>query len=301
MRNSQYIVRLSGGLGNQMFQYAAARALSLRHGASLAADLTWFSQPFNIQTTPREYALYAFRLNLPEADKRTVATLRLNPAALRIVSFLRHRICFPSRFLPWHITEPTFDYWDGFRDILPPAYLDGYWQSERYFSKYSDIIRADFSLRSISEKVAGMSAKIASVQDSVSLHIRRGDYVNNFAARSVHGIDTKEYYTKSLERIAARIGTTIIFAFSDDPRWVRANFDFGKHKGIVVDGGWTAHEDMHLMSLCSHHIIANSSFSWWGAWLSTSRGITIAPKSWFSNPHIWTPDVCPATWERIPC
>ncbi|EMG38426.1 Glycosyl transferase family 11 [Desulfocurvibacter africanus PCS] len=284
-----------------MFQYAAARALSLRHSASLAADLTWFSQQFDVQTTPREYALPAFRLNLPEADKRIVATFRLNPTELRIVSFLRHRICFPSRFLPRHITELSFDYWDGFRDILPPAYLDGYWQSERYFSDYPDIIRADFSMLSISEQAAWMSAKIASVQDSISLHIRRGDYVNSLATRKAHGIDTERYYAKALEWIADRIGAATIFAFSDDPRWVRANFDFGKHKGIVVDGSWTAHEDMHLMSLCSHHIIANSSFSWWGAWLSTSQGITIAPKSWFSNPHIWTPDVCPATWERIPC
>lgn len=284
------ISQLYGGLGNQMFQYAAGRALSLRFQVPLCLDISWFSQKQDNNTTVRTYQLGIF--------KNITATIQNRGSfpCQRLITRIR-------KYLPFSrvICEPHFAYWPGFAEITPPARLDGYWQCEKYFIEFQKEIRHDFTFPALPEKAEQLSRQIAETPESVSVHIRRGDYVNNPQTQTFHGNLQQDYYGKALQTIKNFYGKTRLFMFSDDPQWVRKNFDCCGHDAVIVDLAFpdAPHHDMHLMSQCKHHIIANSSFSWWGAWLGTPQGMTFAPKRWFNAPEIDTSTICPASWTCI--
>ncbi|MBE6442250.1 MAG: alpha-1,2-fucosyltransferase [Desulfovibrio desulfuricans] len=288
-----------GGLGNQMFQYAAGRALALRFGCPLCLDVSWFHR-LKPGDTMREFLLLGF----PGVAK-AVSCIRGRKAlgwaddAMRLFRRVSQTLHL-SRLLGRHeVREPHFAYWPGIESVIPPARLEGFWQSEKYFHSAAAAIRADFAFPPLPSRPAQeLAARIRSCPDAVSLHIRRGDYVNNPHTRAFHGMSGKEYYAAALERIRAAAGTTTVFLFSDEPQWVREHFDCQGHAPVVAELGLpdAPQHDMHLMSLCRHHIIANSSFSWWGAWLGDGQGITIAPRRWFADPSIDTSDVCPSSW-----
>ena len=288
-----------GGLGNQMFQYAAARALALRLGLELALDLTWFEQEHDCAR--REYSLGIF----------SHAGMIASPAFLeswerRENNRLHRRLrkLFGNRFF-WRmrrVSEPHFHYWPGFEGIAGSVRLEGYWQSERYFAAYADAVRRDFTFPSFPAGPAFDLARNIREADgaSVSIHVRRGDYVSDATVSAVHGSCPPEYYQKSLARIAQEQGERLrLFLFSDDPAWMRAHFDTCGHEAEVVDLCADPVHDMHLMSLCRHHVIANSSFSWWGAWLGGEGGITCAPGRWFATAERDTRDLIPERWRRI--
>lgn len=267
-------VKVYGGLGNQMFQYAAGRALSLRYQVPLCLDISWFSQKHDANTTVRTYELGIF--------KNITATIQNGSSfpGQRLITRIR-------KYLPFShaIHELHFAYWPGFAEIIPPARLDGYWQCEKYFMDFQKEIRHDFTFSALPEKAEQLSRQIAETPESVSVHIRRGDYVNNPQAQTFHGNLQQDYYGNALQTIKNFCGKTRLFMFSDDPQWVRKNFDCCGHEAVIVDLAFpdAPHHDMHLMSLCKHHIIANSTFSWWGAWLAKDPGITIAPRRWFAQ------------------
>jgi hypothetical protein len=179
--------------------------------------------------------------------------------------------------------------------------LDGYWQSEKYFSDIAPVIRSDFTVRVEPE---GLNREVASVINgcnAISIHFRRGDYVTDAKIAARHGACTNDYFIKAVELIKARVERPHFFVFSDDPAWVREHFTI-PHTMTLVDhnGPDKAHEDLRLMSLCRHHIIANSSFSWWGAWLNPRPDkIVIAPLRWFNDPTVDTSDLIPESWLRI--
>lgn len=179
------------------------------------------------------------------------------------------------------IREPHFTYWPGFTEITPPATLDGYWQCEKYFMDFQKEIRYDFTFPALPEKAGHLSKLIEETPDSVSVHIRRGDYVENPQAQAFHGNLKQDYYGKALQLIKNACGKTRLFIFSDDPHWVRENFDCCGHDAAIVDLALpdAPHHDMHLMSLCKHHIIANSSFSWWGLGLEKSLVLQLLLKN----------------------
>ena len=269
---TKYItVKIYGGLGNQMFQYAAGRALSLRYQVPLCLDISWFNQKHDANTTVRTYQLGIFK-NITA----TIQNRRSFPCQ-RLITRIR-------KYLPFSyvIREPHFAYWPGFAEITPPARLDGYWQCEKYFMDFQKEIRHDFTFPTLPEKAGHLAKLIGETPDSVSVHIRRGDYVENPQAQAFHGNLKQDYYGKALQLIKNACGKTRLFIFSDDPHWVRENFACCGHDAAIVDLALpdAPHHDMHLMSLCKHHIIANSSFSWWGAWLGEKSGITIAPQKW---------------------
>lgn len=290
------IVNLIGGLGNQMFQYAAGRALSLR-----------LSQPFRLDISDFDgYGLHqGFELSRVFVRNPEIATedeVR-NMLGWRASRFARKILLRPAfRWLLGDslVVEPHFHYWPRFASLSGNTYLAGYWQSEKYFSDVSETIRADFIFRSpLSEQNVELAERLSQT-NSVSLHVRRGDYVLNARANAAHGLCSLDYYRAAIRHVAAHVERPEFFVFSDDIAWAQANLqiDFPCR---YVDHNQDAesHNDMRLMSLCRHHVIANSSFSWWGAWLNPKLDkIVVAPRKWFANDKN-VEDLYPAGWVLI--
>ncbi len=278
-------VVVSGGLGNQLFQFAAGRALSLRTGATLQLDVSFYDQGRH-----RSLELDKLPVNASFVSSQGGGGLT---AFRRCRSFLRKALRAEKT---WR--EPFFHYDSKFEEITPPVVLEGYFQSERYFAEWQDIIREELCLpeprdaesRKLASQMAGVSATV--------LHIRRGDYVTNPKASQIYAACPIEYYRKAMEMIP---GNDPMFVFSDDIPWAKANLP--DIKPLVFpesDVVRPALADLWLMTQGQHHIIANSSFSWWGAWLSAEpRGLTIAPSRWFNDSSINDHDLIPASWIRI--
>jgi hypothetical protein len=198
------------------------------------------------------------------------------------------------------VMEPQFGYWPEFESIPDHCCLSGYWQSEKYFKRYESAIRGEFAFRHpLDARNAELAAEIGSVS-AVSLHVRRGDYSSNPKTRAIHGLCSLEYYRAAIEHIAKRVELPCFFVFSDDIGWARDHLDVGFRCSFIGHNqGERNFVDMHLMSLCKHHIIANSSFSWWGAWLNPDPEKTvIAPRRWFAN-DTPTGDLIPEEWVRL--
>ena len=179
-------------------------------------------------------------------------------------------------------------------------YMSGYWQSENYFESNRSILINDFSFRIPLNARNADALRLISSSNSVSIHIRRGDYLHNANAKATHGLCSLEYYHKAIRLIKATIGKPRFFIFSDDMLWVKAHLE-PEEDCIFVDWnfGVDSYNDMRLMSLCKHNIIANSSFSWWGAWLNRNPDkVIIAPKRWFAG-KINDSNIIPSSWIRI--
>jgi hypothetical protein len=285
------IVRVSGGLGNQMFQYAAGRALALRAGLPLGLDLRHYAR-----AREHGYGLAAFRLADVPVDPKALPPL---PRRQPLAALLWRLAGRQPR--PWRERHLGFD--PAIAAIRGPAWIDGYFQSERYFADAVDTIRAELSPAAPPDpENARWLAEIRAEPRAVSLHVRRGDYVRNarFAAR--HGTCTPDYYDRAVAAIAERMGEApVIYAFSDDPAWVRDNLRLPCEMRIPAHNDASRNvEDLRLMSACRHHVIANSSFSWWGAWLNPDPGrIVAAPARWFADPAMSNPDIWPEGWLRV--
>ncbi len=288
------ISRILGGLGNQMFQYALGRRLSLERGEPLFLDLSAFDD-YPLRT----YTLHRYRVNTPIARSEDVVRLRRGTGWRRsswVPRFLR-----PSLRPESYVRETTpFQYDPSVVKRASPLYLKGYWQSARYFEPIAESLRADFSLREPLSPESEAVANRMQTSDATSVHIRRGDYVTDADANAVHGTCSLEYYRAAADEIARHATSPTFFVFSDDIDWVKAHLTLpGPTNYVDHNGAARDYEDMYLMSCCSKHIIANSSFSWWGAWLSTAKErVVIAPKRWLAK-GAPSPDVCPADWLRL--
>lgn len=278
------LVRLSDGMGNQMFQYALGRALSLRHNVPFKLDLSAYQRD-----PKRVYSLGAFRI---AEDFMTMAD------AQRVITAPQDR----SR--PWWnqpvVVAPSFPYNDMVWQAPADCYLVGYWQSERYFAAIADHIRSDFTLKAPLTGLNLILSREMAAVESVSLHVRRGDYVSEARVAQLHGTCSLDYYRRAVAHIAEHVERPVFYVFSDDPDWTRENLrlDFPTH--YVTHNGTVPTEDLRLMSCCRHHIIANSSFSWWGAWLGHNPGKQVcAPARWFAGYDHDTRDLVPANWVRL--
>jgi hypothetical protein len=317
MTDAGVLVKLDGGLGNQMFQYALGRALSLHLGAPLTLDIGAYRS-----YTTRQYGLGVFDISASTAPAavsagsgltqvktagRSLAKLAkkiLPPAvsSLRRVGANKLELTLPSWAPPgpWTIyREPSDVAFDqALFGTQPPIYVFGYWHNERYFADYADAVRRDFTLRvALSEKARHFQQQVTERQPSVSLHVRRGDYVRNTPeARwrlDVCGVD---YYRRALDFLGSKVPGPSIFVFSDEIAWVKANLKIDN--AVYVDG-CADYEEMFLMSCCRHHIIANSTFSWWGAWLNADKEkVVIAPKQWVNGDTSGRTPV-PTGWNRL--
>lgn len=290
------IVNLIGGLGNQMFQYAAGRALTLARGEPLHVDVAGLGGG-----GPRQFELPRIFRCVAEIASEDEVRRTLGWQAAPIAKRILARPEFAAMRVRGFIVEPHFHYWPGIRGVPVTAYLQGYWQSEKYFSDAAAAVRAEFRFRRpLSEVNAALAERIGGCA-AVSLHVRRGDYVSNPKARAFHGFCSVDYYRAAIRLVAERVAGPEFFVFSDNITWVRENLDIGFPCHYVEHNrGAESYNDMRLMSLCKHHIIANSSFSWWSAWLAANPSkFVIAPKQWFQDASHDTSDLIPDGWIRI--
>lgn len=285
------ITRIVGGLGNQMFQYAAGRALSLANDDLLKLDLTEMSR-YKL----RPLQLDQFNIKGEVARENEVPARPRNSLFGRLSTALKNRNRIPQVIE----AKPGFD--PKILEINGSAHLSGYWQSEKYFARYADIIRDDFALRQpMSKERQKTLTLIQSTERAISVHVRRGDYVSNPTASAIHGTCEPAWYKMAMEEMASRYASPTFFVFSDDPDWARQNIEPVGHMVYVepqTDG--RDGEDMHLMAACHSHIIANSTFSWWGAWLNPRQEKqVIAPKLWFKSETHGNSDLVPEAWAKL--
>jgi hypothetical protein len=204
------------------------------------------------------------------------------------------------------LKERRFSFDPTVLDAPRNVYLDGYWQSEKYFKEIENVIRREFCFKTEPERRNGETANRIKAVNAVCVHVRRTDYVSDPATNQFQGLCPLEYYREAVRLIASRVSKPRFFVFSDEPDWAQANLEL-EGPTIFVTGNdlEKGYEDLRLMALCRHHIIANSSFSWWGAWLSNSKGIVVAPKKWFkstkwlNNTELDTSDLIPTGWFRL--
>lgn len=290
------IVKLLGGLGNQMFQYATGRAVAHRLRVELLLDVSGFAH-YDL----RRYELdeWAIQARVASSEELASAGVAAHPPTL--LSRMGQALGFGRPLNSFK--EASFAYDPGVLQVAAPAYLDGYWQSDRYFSEVADLLRRDFVLKhqpDINNQRMTVRIHEASTQ-AVSLHIRRGDYVSNPQTAQYHGVCSLDYYRTAANYISERVSNPHFFVFSDDLAWVSENIKLNHAMTLVnVNGADRGAWDMTLMMACRHHVIANSSFSWWGAWLNPHADkIVVAPKRWFSGASHDTSDLIPASWVRL--
>lgn len=281
------IVRLQGGLGNQMFQHALGRRLALKHNTSLYYDDLLMQTKIDAPShTHRDFELNIFKNLEKPASQDLVEKIRNAPPSV----FDRLYYKIRRRYLPYYRRSWIYEKeWFGFdENILNTpnnCYLDGYWQHTKYFDAIDAQLRSDFIFPDLDPDNLAKAEEIKN-SNSVSLHIRLGDYVRNQWAEQIHGnICGIEYYKKAIEILSSKIENPIFYLFSDEPEVASeilgSQFNY---KIINANTGKDSWKDMHLMSLCKHNIIANSSFSWWAGWLNRNPGkIVIRPKKWVNE------------------
>jgi len=291
------IIKLNGGLGNQMFQYAFGRAYSLKCNIDMKLDITWFEK-VPISDTKRNYELDIFSLPISFAKNHEIKDIKGFTSFLpdRFFKLLHRKFPFLSNS---YCPENSYSFDPSILKCRNHAYFEGYWQSYKYFDSFRDIILKDFTYTlPISIKTQQLE-KIILQSNSISLHVRRGDYVSNAQANSYHGVASLIYYKDAISYISKRIEKIQLFIFSDDIAWVKEHLNIDMNV-LYVDYKKNAFEDIYLMSKCKHNIIANSSFSWWGAYLNENESkIVIAPKQWFTDLTIDTTDLIPSEWVRL--
>lgn len=286
------ITRLIGGLGNQLFQYAFVRHLAHRTGQNFKLDCGSF-----IDYPERHYALYHFNIVENIADEAEIAACRRYRKRPRGITKLIRRIRPPT---VQYVREPSLRFQPNFLDLHGSLYLDGYWQCEKYFLPIRHILLQEFTLRHSPSEAYQSSARPIITSNAVAVHIRRGDYVTNPAATHVHGLCSLDYYTRAMAHCTAQISNPVFFIFSDDIAWAHAHLSEIYPLVFVSHAALADYEELMLMSLCKHHIIANSTFSWWGAWLNPRPDkIVIAPQRWFNDPAHDGSTVVPETWLRM--
>lgn len=272
-----------------MFQLAAGKALAERLGVELVIDSSYFHSRRNVA---RDFGLHHFN------HGAQVSKTPLQPKG-KLLAKLSGRAKGPG-LTAYKETSSTYD--PVFEGLPDNTYLDGYWQSERFFQDQISTIRQTMTFtEQPNKKNAEVLSEMANCVP-VSLHIRRGDYISNAKFKAVHGLCDLEYYHKAVDLVAKKLSAEpVIYAFSDDPDWVAENLKlpfevrYMRHNDSSTD-----FEDMRLMSTCHHHILANSSFSWWGAWLNQSESkIVVAPKRWFLDPDLQENDIHIAGWITL--
>ena len=288
------ISNIIGGLGNQMFQFAAGRALALQKDQPLKLDTRGFGQYKLHQGFQLKEAFSGAFDIASESEIRALLGWQRTPRIQRVLS----QPALATLRAKNLIVEPHFNYWNGIHDVPEDCYIKGYWQSERYFLRYDAHIRADFAFKpSLTDRNRVLADEISG-QNAVSLHVRRGDYVKNPATLAVHGVCSPGYYQAAVDHIRRHVDNPVFYVFSDDMHWVRENLTIAAPMHHV-DHNNRAYDDMHLTSLCKHHVIANSSFSWWGAWLNANPAkIVVAPKQWFVQPRC-IDDLLSPSWVRL--
>ena len=284
------IVRCIGGLGNQMFQYAFYKSLESRY-----ADVKFDISPLKNYKTHNGFELSkVFSVNFctPSFTERISLSFRSGGFIFRL---LRH--IYKKKRAKEYIEKGLF-YQEDALSTGGNLYYIGYWQSWKYIRNIENTIKRDFRFdeKKLPESSCEILSKIRNT-NSVSLHIRRGDYLGNPV---YDHITTPDYYNNAIDYIKKNVENPFFFIFTNDPEWCKVNLTLPNSLIVDVNSGMESYWDMFLMSQCKHNIIANSSFSWWGAWLNEHENkIVIAPRKWINEDSANIDDIIPPTWNRI--
>jgi len=297
------IVRLQGGLGNQMFQYAAGLRLAMKNRTELILDLqTLLDRTPRENLTFRDYDLDLFRIPEPRATSaETRKFLRItDPGSRSFSERIEDKLVRRCLF-----QEQTFHFDPQILRLPARTYLDGYFQNEKYFADIENTIRErfqfSFSALELPDHNRALAERIHAT-NSVCVNVRRGDYVSNPISAQYHGVCGSDYFANSAAWLVGKLPAPSFFVFSDAPDWCRENLKL-PGETIFVGSEYNGPKFFHkfwLMSQCKHFIIPNSSFGWWAAWLGTHPGKQVLrPSLWFRDPVVCEVDICPASWVKI--
>jgi len=297
---NRVLTLLTGGLGNQMFQFAVARAVALKNVATVAFEISAFK---NDNFYQRTFSLASFQY---PATVPTKAHPIINKIFIKLRDLRQRNYLFDYFFSLLGYIERTlkFDSTIFERQPLLSSVIVGYWQDERYFRDYRDILLRDFlPTKSFSSKNCQVKNYIDSCETPIAVHVR---YTHEVKSSDPNAVEARRasnlaavwvgarYYDLATEHVSSLFKSPRYIVFSDSPSWVRANLSIFKDSLILDSGRGEDWEDIMLMASCKHHIIANSSFSWWGAWLCQyNEKIVIAPKDFLYTPAI------PDEWVAI--
>lgn len=280
-------VGIRGGLGNQLFQYAAGRAVAERTGTRLRLDAC-----FCAADPLREFELDRFRIRAkvvhgPAESAEYIGHDSIEDAWVR------------GRYGAETVREPHYHYSDVLEHAGPDTFISGYWHSEKHFSGHERTVRAELTPRRLARPARTIKRQIERTGKSVAVHVRRGDKAADPALLDLFGVCPSEYYSRAAALICEHRANPHFFVFSDDPQWCADNLELpGKME--VVSGSTSGPEDLALISSCADAIIANSTFSWWGAWLGeTSDSIVVAPRKWYDQHPNDTNDLLPDRWQLV--
>jgi len=297
------ITKISYGLANQMFQYAAARALAARNNQALGLDLAFFdnSAETDSKQSHESYQLDIFEgpakyqpldneylKQLTQKYKDNIVYRALNILSKQILNQPLYTYCWEKNFLKFDsLIKKSYG---------KTIYLNGYFQNEDYFEDAKALIKDDFIFKKELIDIVNTNLGIQMKQEnSVSIHIRRGDYVGK------RFIPSLGYYKSAIDLIVQKVDNPIFYVFSDDSEWAAKNVEApGQVHYVVHNTQENSYKDLYLMSKCMHNIIANSSFSWWGAWLnSNAHKIVITPAQWLPESGVMASDIVPTSWIKL--
>lgn len=278
-----------GGLGNQLFQYAAARQIAHRTATQVEVDTSWYDK-VRSNVTPRTFELYGVFKDLQPLPPRRRAVLKIASSRFgrALPRFMRASV----------IRETNFSYSEQLLHATGASHIVGYWQSERYFTGVADAIRSELS--ALTDGICNAELlEITRRANTVAVHVRRGDYVTNSSAAAHHGTCSPAYYSAAISSLSAELPDPHYVVFSDEIEWARTNLTMPVGTTYVeATASVPPIRDILLMASCAHNIIANSSYSWWGAWLGNPKRNVIAPQVWFSSRRE-TPDLLPSHWKTL--
>ena len=287
---NKVFVRLEGRLGNQLFQYAAARAVAIKNNSELLLD---------IRETTEVGGKYQYYLKHFNINARIAKPCELPPHRSKRIRYKLWRM-YGKKIKNYREYGHNIQNNENILSASSNCYLEGYFQTEKYFSSTKHIIMQELTYVSNPLRHnANMLKQIVS-ENAISLHFRRGDYLEpywqNYFAKCGYN-----YYDAAITHIAKHVKKPIFYIFSNDPQWVKDNIQL-EYPMIISENNQNelAHEDLRLMSACKHNIIANSTFSWWGAYINSNPNkIVIAPQSWYPSSGVDNPDIVPHNWLQI--
>lgn len=287
------IIKLQGGLGNQLFQYAYGRALADKYDQLLYLDCTFLeNRDDRPDFTYRSYELGDFNIRAEIAPLSLISSIAAYPTN-RLASYKQKLLNWTGRVD--YVFENNFSFEGLFKIKRKITYLSGFWQSEKYFKNTRNVILKDTFLKNVNNQFYQQWLNKISNSIAVSIHIRRGDYVNN----ETHPICNMGYYQQAIDLMKTSISNPTFFIFSDDINWAKTNLIISSPHFFVNSVGSKSYVDLLLMSKCFHNIIANSTYSWWAAWLNINPGkIVISPKKWFNDVRSIS-DLIPVEWKTI--
>lgn len=287
------VVRIWEGLGNQLFQYAYARALQLRTGQKVYLDANRiYRDILEKKGVERKYTLDKFNVRLPHIyniEKKYFFLKQENILEKLVYMLAKH-----NKWI-WNFTEEEDTlYKENSRFVHGNCYVKGWFQDERYFREYRDILLKEFAPKK-KIKISQSLREILKEKTTISVHVRRTDF------KKYNNVLHVSYYKNAKSYIESKVDNPYYIIFTDDSEWVRKHLDFGNNVFFVQEEGLQDYEELFVMSRCTHSIIANSTFSWWGAWLNQNEDkIVVGPRQWFNYMKDAAKyNIMPAEWIRL--